>query len=106
MAEVNLGDAYSTASGSFVAPVNGYYVFNLFMQTWDDADSDLALTVNDSIVCTVDAAADFQHSSCSAAVQLTAGDTVNVKAAHGDAILFVGDVGRTVGLTGFLYLAL
>ena len=106
IAETNLGNGYSTSSGSFTALASGYYVFTLFFQTRGDTDSDLVLTVNDEVLCAGDAVSVYDQASCSAVVQLEAGDVVNVKAAAGDAVLHTGDAGRAVGFSGVLYLAL
>ena len=106
IAETNLGNGYSTSSGSFTALASGYYVFTLFFQTRGDTDSDLAITVNDEVLCAGDGANDYKFASCSAVVQLEVGDVVNVKAAAGDAVLHTGDAGRAAGFSGFLYLAL
>ena len=106
IAETNLGNGYSTSSGSFTALASGYYSFSLFFQTWGDADSDLIITLNDSILCAADAAGGFKYAYCSAIVELEAGDVVNVKATSSDVILYLGDSGRSIGFTGFLYLAL
>ena len=106
IAETNLDNGYSTSSGSFTALTSGYYVFTLFFQTFGDTDSDLILTVNDEVLCAGDAVTNYDHASCSAVVELEAGDVVNVKAADGDAVLFTGDAGRSVGFSGFLYPAL
>ena len=106
IAETNLGNGYSTSSGSFTALASGYYVFTLFFQTRGDTDSDLVITVNDEVLCAGDGANDYKSGSCSAVVQLEVGDVVNVKAAAGDAVLHTGDAGRALGFSGFLYLAL
>ena len=106
IAETNLGNGYSTSSGSFTALASGYYVFTLFFQTRGDTDSDLVLTVNDEVLCAGDAVSVYDQASCSAVVQLEAGDVVNVKGAVGDAVLHTGDAGRAVGFSGVLYLAL
>ena len=106
VAETNLGNSYSTSSGSFTAFTSGYYVFSLFFQTFDDTDSDLVITVNDSVLCAGDAAGGFIQASCTAVVELEAGDVVNVKASDGDVNLFTGDSGKSLGFSGFLYLAL
>ena len=55
----NLGNGYNTASGSFTALQHGYYVFTIFFETDHEADSDLAIMVNDVPVCIGDAARDF-----------------------------------------------
>ena len=85
---------------------SGYYIFSMFYQTLDETVSDLAITVNDGTLCSADAPADYQHSSCTAAVQLDEGGVVNVKALHGDTVLFLSDGGRAIGFSGSLYLAL
>ena len=106
IAETNLGNGYSTSSGSFTALASGYYSFSLFFQTWGDADSDLIIMLNDSILYAADAAGGFKYAYCSAMVELEVGNVVNVKATSSDAILYLGDSGRSIGFTGFLYLAL
>ena len=63
------------------------------------------LTVNDGVLCATDKD-DYIHSSCSTVMQLVPGDVVNLKASAGDAVLFIGDSGRSIGFSGFLYLPL
>ena len=104
--EVNLGNSYSTASGSFTTLVSGYYVFTLFYQSTNTIDSDLAILVNDQILCSGSGASNYQQGTCTAAVELQVGDVVNVKSLAGDSILYGGDAGKVNGFTGYLYLPL
>ena len=92
--EVNLGNGYSTASGSFTTFTAGYYVFTLFFQTNLSVDSDLAIMVNDEAVCSGSGATSWQQGTCTAAVELNVGDVVNVKALTHDAVLFGGSAGK------------
>ena len=102
----NLGNAYSTSSGSFTAPINGYYFFHIFATTFGDSETDLALLVNNEVLCGLDASNNYQQGTCSAVVQLNVGDVVNVKAVAGTAELYTGEVGKAIGFSSFLYLAL
>ena len=70
----------------------------MFFQTHDDSYSDLVLLVNDRVLCGADAPINFQHSSCTAAVQLEAGDVVNVKAIAGNANLWTGEENEPLAL--------
>ena len=106
VAETNLGDSYSTSSGSFTVVTSGYYVFSLFLQTFGDTDSDLVITVNDSVLCAGDAVREYDQASCTAVVELEVGDVVNVKASDGDVNLFTGDSGRSLGFSGFSVLGI
>ena len=101
----NLGNGYNTASGSFTALQQGYYVFTIFSQGVTGHDSDLGILVNDNLVCTGDAVSDsYNQGTCSAIVELQVGDVVNVKSLHGSAVL--RDTGSVNGFVGFLYQAL
>ena len=102
----NLGDGYNTASGSFTALQHGYYVFTIFFETDNEADSDPAIMVNDVPVCTGDAARVYDQGTCSAIVELNVGDVVNVKAIHGDVLLFGGESAKVNGFAGYIYRAL
>ena len=99
----NLGNGYNTASGSFTALQHGYYFFTMFFQTHQEADSDLAIMVNDVPACRGDAAREYDQGTCSVIVELQVGDVVNVKAV-GDVVLIA--TGNVNGFTGFLYQAL
>ena len=102
----NLGNGYNTASGSFTALQHGYYVFTIFFQTRSGDNSDLAIMVNDNMVCSGDAPSDhYNQGTCSAIVELQVGDVVNVKVVYGDAVLHRGD-GIINGFSGFIYKAL
>ncbi len=98
----NLGNGYSTASGSFTAFVSGYYSFTLFHQNSGDTDSNLAIMVNDISVC-FSPAAYFDQGSCTVNVELQPGDVVNVKATSSSTI---SSNGKGTGFSGSLYLAL
>ena len=102
----NIANAYNNGNGLFTAPKSGYYFFTLFFQTFGTVDSDLAIFINDQILCAADGARDYDSAGCTAVAQLSQGDVAKVKVGHGSAHIFVGDMSRSTGFTGFLYHAL
>ncbi len=102
----NYGEAYNVDTSTFFTPYHGLYHFDLFQHNAAGVDTRLGIFINTETtpVCQADADLDGgEMSSCSALVELQAGDTVKVK---GTVPGQIQDVSRTNGFTGFLYLYL
>ena len=102
----NIANGYNNGNGSFTAPQSGYFFFTLFFQTYGNTDSDLAIFINDNILCSADGARNYDSAGCTAVAQLNQGDVAKVKVGGGNAHIFRGDMLRSTGFTGFLYHAL
>ncbi len=99
----NYGEAYNVATSTFFAPYHGLYHFDLFQHN-AGGDTRMAIFVNTNAtpVCQVDGDSS-EMSSCSAIVELQAGDAVNVK---GTTPGQIQGLSRSNGFTGSLYLLL
>ena len=81
----NVGSAYSTSTGRFTAPVNGYYMFHYsFLSTANNNNVDTRLRINQSTLLAAaysgDGVASYKPGGASAGTFLTAGQYVSVMA--------------------------
>ena len=82
--QINVGNAYNTATGLFTCPVSGYYVFDVHIQGQKDEIAWVLMYLNGYQIGYAYADDEFDNQSASAyvCVLLKQGDTVEVKSYH------------------------
>lgn len=77
----NIGNAYHSTSGIFIAPVTGIYVLSLTMLSFGDAQASYRLLMNGSVVVPIyhqPATGGYDSASATVVLQLAQGDDVRV----------------------------
>ena len=103
---LNVGQGYKSGNGTFIAPIDGIYIFStsVMMQGTSATDHEMHVIIEKNNAEIAGAYGNnqgvYEHSSVTAAMSLKAGDNVAVTVERHSGITFYGD--NLTSFTGFL----